>query len=189
MHEKIIEALTSAHRTMKHVLTLVRVQVDMLHPEAERTQFEFLHNAIGYMHNYPGLVHHPTEELIFERLVRFAPQTGPLCARLIEQHKTFKEQEAAMLSHIRSAQSGDGAACGRIREIGVAYCDAHADHIDGEESEALPRALDCLLVADWREIGAKSHFETDPLGDPKTLARYGSLYDYIMAASVNFSRH
>lgn len=189
MHEDIVEALSTAHQMMAHIITLIRVQIDMLYPDTDSLQFEFLSKAIGYMNNFPGIVHHPAEDLIFERLVLHAPQIEPLCAHLIEQHNTFKSMEAAILGHIPRAQSGDGEACRRIKALGLAYCTDHVGHIDDEEGEALPQAVNWLSADDWREIGNKLNFAADPLSDPKILTRYDSLYDFIMEMGTTLTRH
>ncbi len=189
MYEDIIQPLRDGHRTMRHVLTLLRAQLDMLHPDAGAQPVGLLKNAVGYMHNFPGLIHHPVEELIFERLIRHAPHTEPLCAHLVKQHATFKRQEEEMLDHLRAAGNpGDGVHA-RLKEIGVHYCMDHADHIDGEESKTLPEAIKWLHARDWQAIREKCRFDIDPLSNPATLARHDSLYDYLMTGTTNFSRH
>lgn len=189
MQQTILEALTTSHRTMKHMITLIRVQVDLLHPNAESAQFEFLNRAIAYMRNYPGLVHHPAEELIFERLIRYSPEAQALCAELTEQHNTFSAREAEILDGLPRARAGDDAACEHIKELGLAYCTDHVGHIDDEEEKALPQAATWLREDDWREIAAKTNFAIDPLSDPKAVARYDSIYDFIMATEGNVVGH
>lgn len=187
--EEILEALTAAHRMMKHMITLIRVQIDILYPAADGMQFEFLDKAIGYMSKYPGLVHHPAEELIFARLLRYSPQTRQLCDHLTEQHNVFSNEEAAMLENLPRARIGDDEACRHIKEIGLTYCAQHVSHIDDEEERALPEAADWLQASDWREIGEKTNFAIDPLSDPKAVARHASIYDFIMATGAAATGH
>lgn len=189
MHEKIIQALETAHRTMEHVLMLFRLQVDMLNPDTSVDQYAFLHKAIGYMHTSPGLIHHPAEELIFERLIQYTPQAEVLCNRLSDDHRKFTLQETVIFDHIRDVLQGDRGSWKHIREVGADYCVSHAGHIDDEESQAFPQAVNWLLPEDWRAVDEKCHFASDPLSDPKVLLAYDSLYDYIMAENVNFNRH
>ena len=174
---------------MEHVLTLIRVQIDILHPESVPEQYVFLRRAMGYMHTYPGLIHHPAEELIFERLVAYAPQAGPLCDRLSKEHTLFADEETAIFGHIANAEQGDGASWRQIRERGAEYCVMHSGHINDEESKALSQAVNWLSPRDWRNIGEQCRFEHDPLSNPAVLGAYESLYDYIMAENVSFDRH
>lgn len=184
-----IETLTSEHRIMERVLTLIRFQVCGLQPTSDPASFAFLANAIGYMHNYPGLGHHPAEELLFARLVASDPEAGKLCKHLAEQHEEFARRECAMLDCLRNAESGDPDACWHLEKLGCAYCAEHADHIGSEEAEAFPQAIRSLRTPDWAAIDRQAAQITDPLSDRDTLRRYENLYDYLMAADENFRFH
>ena len=118
MRHEIARDLTDAHRNMERVLTLIQLQVDSLRSGSDAEGFLLLHNAVGYMHNYPGVIHHPTEELIFGKLIKHAPQTRTVCTRLHDQHEGFRNQEVTLLQRIRSAQGGDLGACRQVKEIG-----------------------------------------------------------------------
>lgn len=189
MHNHVIRSLRNGHKMMEHVLTLIRLHLDMLGPQPDADQFKFLQNAIAYMHLYPGLIHHPAEELMFERLVSRAPHTQAMCGRLEEQHAMFKMMESSMLERLREAQMQQADVLACIREVGGAYCLTHAEHIAAEEGEVLPEAMNWLAPEDWSEIGEKSLFHIDPLSNPRILADYDNLYDYLMEEGINFTRH
>lgn len=188
-HKEIVEALSDTHRRMEHVLTLVRLQVDALQPGNDIAGCRFLKNAFGYMHNYPGLVHHPTEEIMFTRLVARAPEAQTLCTQLTEQHKDFGRQETTLMRHLRNLQSGEVSAYRHTKELGAAYCTAHAGHIRSEEVDLIPQAVKWLPEEDWREIGAHSRQMIDPLLEWHALKKYNNLYDYLMEANGHFDVH
>jgi len=144
MQHEIARDLIDAHRNMERVLTLIQLQVDSLRPGADAEGFLLLGNAVGYMRNYPGVIHHPTEELIFRRLIKQAPETSLLCAKLHDQHELFSDQESLLLNRIRSAQGGDLNACRDIKRVGSAYCAEHANHIRLEELDMFPQAIKWL---------------------------------------------
>ncbi len=189
MHSKTVETLTNAHRMMEHVLTLIRLQADMLHPKTRPEEYSFLQKAIGYMHNYPGLIHHPAEELIFVRLQHYASDSKQICLKLTEQHNEFNVLETALLDYIRQSRRGDKAARELLQKVTNTYCAEQFDHINLEETEVLPRAVAAFTADDWLDIGCKSNLGLDPLGDPDVLMHYGSLYDYIMSTDLNLKFH
>lgn len=189
MNNEIVRTLLDGHRIMERVLTLIRLQVDMLRTTTDAAGFALLTSAVGYMHTSPRLLHHPAEENIFDRLIRHAPHTLALCRRLSEQHKGFGRQETVLLRRLRGAQCGDAAACRDVQQMGTLYCLEHANHIRNEETEALPQAIKWLPETDWRKIGEDSELLADPYSEANALKRYGSLYDYLMASDVNFNRH
>ena len=189
MHTKIVENLTVAHRMMEHVLTLIRLQADILHREMEAEEFEFLRKAIGYMHNFPGLIHHPAEELIAERLQKQAPGILELCIRLADQHKQFNILEITLLKYIKQAQNGDEHAHGLIKKLCNTYCMEYFNHIAVEEKELLSRAISFLKTKDWLDIGMNTNLAMDPLADPNILKLHENLYDYILSTDPNLKSH
>lgn len=189
MHKHIVESLSIAHRMMEHVLTLIRLQVDMLHPLTKNEEFVFLRKAVGYMHNYPGLIHHPAEEMISERLNHYIPDTAPLCLKLAEEHKQFNVLETTLLEYLNQGENGDKGACQLIKELGNTYCAEQFNHIDSEEHDMFPQAIKWLSEDDWLEIGCKSNLDMDPLSNPVILKHYDNLYDYIMSTSLNLEIH
>jgi len=188
MHHRIAQELTDAHRNMERVLTLVRLQVDSLKEGQDASGFLLLSNAIGYMRDFPGVIHHPVEDLIFTRLVQHAPETRAVCARLHDQHLNFRRREATLLRRIHSAQGGDAEACREVKRMGTAYCTEHANHIRSEEVEVFPQAERWFGASDWEDIREQSKLIMDPLQE-RDLQQYDNLYDYLMTAGKRFNLH
>lgn len=189
MHRNIVERLTAEHGNMVHVLALVRVQLEMLRPDSPAASFTLLESAIGYLSGFHGRFHHPMEDLIFQCLVRCAPDKASACARLIEEHIQINVQESRMLRHLVQARSGDSKACQAVRILGCTYCDIQAQHIDVEECETLPAAMCLLQATDWSRIRNAASASSDPLSDPDMLRRHETVYDYLMEAGADLRRH
>ncbi|HEX4300542.1 MAG TPA: hemerythrin domain-containing protein [Gammaproteobacteria bacterium] len=187
--QAVIAVLTETHRNMERVLMLMRFQLDSLKPHNHAAAYVLLANAVGYMHRYPSLIHHPAEELIGAKLARYAPETRALCDRIREQHQRFATVEIRLQRDIRAAHASDGDGWRDIQEQGVAYCLEHATHIRLEETELFPLALRWLKGADWHEIDGQCKAMSDPLFDGKDLGRYDSLYDYLMTDGQRFDLH
>lgn len=189
MSLEIVQALSDAHRNMERVLMLIRFQVDSLQPEKDESGLILLRNALGYMHNFPGVIHHPTEEIIYSRLTQLAPDTVPLCAKLREQHRLFGQQETSLLHHIRNAQIGELWAYRLVKETAISYCQEHALHIVSEDDDVLPQAVKCLRPEDWRDVASRCETELDPVFGRDMLQHYESLYDYLMSANGELNIH
>jgi hemerythrin-like domain-containing protein len=187
--QAVISVLTDTHRNMERVLTLMRFQLDSLRQGNHASAYVLLSNAFGYMHRYPSLVHHPTEERICAKLVGYSPETQDLCLRIHDQHASFATTEGALLKELRTAQKDDGRGWRSIKEQGVAYCVEHANHIRREETELFPLALRWLKGADWDEIGDGHKAMVDPLFSDGELGHYDSLYDFLMLADRNYGSH
>ncbi len=189
VRSEVIQSLCDEHRNIERVLLLIRFQADCLQGTHDLQGFELLTNAIGYMHNYPGVTHHPCEEIMLARLSAVNPSVVSLCSQVAEQHKSFAQQESSMLRLIREAQAGDAGACIQLKEIGVSYCKEQAKHITSEEAELFPLAGEYLSDADWQEIAARSEAIIDPIFGKGILQHYQSLYDYLMSYKADIGVH
>lgn len=189
MHSKIVAPLKNAHRMMEHVLTLIRLQVDMLHAKTRQEEFIFLQKALDYMQNFPSLIHHATEELILDRLRSRVPHYSELCKKLTNQHRQFHIMETRLLEFINQAERGDSSVLEPLKKLTHDYCMAQSDHILMEEQEMLPKAVASLTQDDWLDIGCQSNLQIDPLADPDIVKHYDNLYDYIMSTSPSRKSH
>jgi len=189
MNEGIAQSLKRDHQVIQTVLPQIRMQVNALGMDSTHSQIEFLRRAISYMNTYPSAIHHPAEELIFERLSHYSPDMLPLCEELIAQHQLFKSVEMSILSDIDLLITGDTSAIERIKHNGIRYCDVHIGHVDSEDESVLPAALGRFTEDDWLELRKKVHLEIDPLSNPAVFEQYGSVYDFIMAFDANARLH
>ena len=189
MRSKVIQSLCDEHRNIERVLLLIRFQAETLQGVQDLQGFELLTNAIGYMHNYPGVTHHPCEEIMLARLPALYPASARTCEQVKDQHKTFANQESIMLRLIREAQAGDAHACAQLKVIGAAYCKEQAKHITSEEAELFPLAGEHLSDKDWQDISERSQSVIDPVFGQGALQHYQSLYDYLMSFKVGTSLH
>ena len=177
----ITRDLADSHRNMERVLTLVRFQLDSIRDgEPDGADLKLMGNAVIYMRDYPGVSHHPVEELIFGKLVGYAPEHGITCAQLAGQHRSFGEREAGLLHHIRRARLGDEMSRRHVKDLGLAYCADHSSHIRSEETEVFPGALRWLTPLDWQQVARRSRETIDPELQQRELKRYDNLYDRLM---------
>jgi hemerythrin-like domain-containing protein len=163
---------------MERVLTLLRLQADSLHTGDDPIQLTLLGNSVVYMRNYPGVNHHPTEDIILDMLKTYA---RPLCDAILERHRSFGSQETELLRCIRNVQGGDTDACQEVRKLGAAYCADNFSHIHDEETELFPLAVRQLSAKDWHEVETRSRAMTDPDLERNELKRYDNLYERLMS--------
>lgn len=179
--QHITRDLTDGHRNMERVLTLVRFQLDSIRDgEPDGADLRLLGNAFIYMRDYPGVNHHPVEEMIFEKLTGYAPEHGLACSQLTGQHRSFSERENGLLHHIRRARLGDEMARRHVKDLGIAYCADHSSHIRSEEVDVFPGAMRWLTPMDWQQVARRSRDTIDPELQQHELKRYDNLYDRLI---------
>jgi hemerythrin-like domain-containing protein len=168
---------------MERVLVLIRLQLDSLHAGTDASGFRLLRNAVGYMHDYPGVVHHPAEDIMFRMLVSRTREAAPLCQLLSDQHREFHEQETQLLRDLDLAQQGDAGARKRLHGKGLEYCEEHAAHIRLEEAEVLPLAIAKLRAEDWQAVSDGTRALTDPVFGREASRQQSSIYEQLMSLS------
>lgn len=189
MSNKVLELLRKGHRNMSHVLTLIRMQADLLGGPGDLQGIALLNNAIDYMQGYPTVAHHPAEEVVFSKMTKAHPSAQGLCVGLQDQHAWFRDCHAALQRLIRETQAGETKACELLIRQLRTYCTRHVDHVSLEEAQVFPLAKDLLTASDWNAALVSFEIHADPLLDPSLLQRYESIYDYLMESKPKPTHH
>ena len=189
MSPNVLELLRHGHRTMGNVLSLIRMQTEMLQGPDDLQGIMLLNNAIEYMQWYPSVAHHPAEEVLYSKMIKTNPNAQALCIDLEDQHQWFRDCHTALLRLIRETQAGDMSACESLVQQLQAYCTRHFDHVSLEEARAYPLANDLLTNSDWEAALVSYEIHADPLFDADLLQRYDSIYDYLMESRLKPIRH
>ncbi|EXJ14979.1 hemerythrin domain-containing protein [Imhoffiella purpurea] len=176
----IMTRLNQDHARLTRVLDLLQELLDRFHDGVE-PDYELMQEMVEYMATYADIVHHPTEDIIFRRVLDKGAGQHDVFDVLIRQHvslslvsKRFRKSLEGILNEevlLREDVEANG------REL-VATMRAH---LQLEETEAFPIALQYLEDEDWAAIEAEAPVAEDPLfGDPDSVrfrALYRSLYE------------
>ncbi|CRI65708.1 conserved hypothetical protein [Thiocapsa sp. KS1] len=171
----VMTRLAEDHVRLARLLDLFEELLNRFHEGAE-PDYELMCEMLEYMDNYSDIVHHPTEDLIFQRVLENGTERRDVFDVLMRQHKAL-----GPLSR-RFRQSLDGILHEEVllRED----VEAHGRELIGtlrahkrlEDDEAFPIALERLSEADWAEIDALAPNLEDPLFTNPDPLRYRSLY-------------
>ncbi|HVC37597.1 MAG TPA: hemerythrin domain-containing protein [Gammaproteobacteria bacterium] len=180
----IIDKLRREHADMRRVVILIRMQLDLLERHAE-PDLILLTNALYYMRKFPSVVHHPKEELIFEKLLSRGAPVQKEVEQLHAQHQEIYALEDNLIELTLALQQGDKQAHARLLEFGRHYIAVQALHAETEERVLFPAALLTLRAYDWKDIRSKSVRIEDPLFSNNPTERYRYLYDYLLREAAD----
>jgi len=183
MRNAVTDRLSRDHRNIERVLTLMRVQLDFLHSSSS-AGLMLLVNAANYLLHYPGLLHHPLEELMFEQVVERDPSAADVLSRLRTEHASLTTKAADLVACVGLEQMHAGDGQDGLCRIGNELILANGDHMQYEEREVFPLAVDTLSRKQWDDIGARLVSRDDPLFSRRSLALYDNLYDALMAGQA-----
>lgn len=183
-----IAALCEEHRYMHLLLETMRAKLregGMQSP----ADYYLLQDISRYLHCYTSAVHHPTEDILLERLAARDPGAASKAERLYHDHNELEAATAKIRRLVKHAaavrtQEADAAAAEAIGE----YIDRLRKHIEAEETQLFPRAVECLSSDDWKTIGVRLDETEDPLFGHTVEREYRALYEYFSSGSDTVSR-
>ncbi len=155
---EMIAALKEEHANM-------RVLLDLIEREAKRPggpDYGLLHEIMAYCRTYPDQFHHPKEDLIYRAICRHDPRVTPAIDDLEAEH-----EELAIASREFADLVEQGLATGArppaFTEIALAFVAQYRRHIEKEDREFFPSAVEILSPEEWRDLGDQISHPGDPL--------------------------
>lgn len=176
----VMTRLDQDHVRLAKLLDLFEDLLDRFHEGAE-PDYELMCEMLEYMDNYSDIVHHPTEDIIFTRVLEKGTERHDVFDVLMRQHKMLGQLSK------RFRQSLDGIL---REEVSLREdVEAHGRELIGtlrahkrlEDEEAFPIALAVLSDADWAQIKAQAPDAEDPVFAAPDPVRYRALYARLSA--------
>ncbi|MGH8307711.1 MAG: hemerythrin domain-containing protein, partial [Gammaproteobacteria bacterium] len=154
-----IDKLRQEHANMRRVLMLLRMQLDLLE-QRSTPDYVLMVNALYYMRKFPSVVHHPKEDLIFQKLLEAGAPLWQEVERLRQQHQDIYALEDWLIELALEVQAGKRAHAAKLLELGRHYLDSQAKHVETEERILFPQALKRLKLRDWKAVRDRSELST-----------------------------
>jgi len=193
-HEELPRVLRCLFEEHRHMTALMRALERKAQQSVSLNQGDYflLRDIVGYLHDYPDSVHHPTENLLFEILLRREPERKKTVTGLRRDHKSVAAETQNLLELLDQAiDEPDATVEQSVRRACLDFVGHQRKHMQFENQKLFPAAIKALSPADWKQI--ESHFATveDPLFGRIVGASHRLLYEYLMdpagKAAENFS--
>ena len=175
---ELIRQLHTDHVNIARLLDLVEEQLEALHA-GDAPDYVLMADIMQYMTNYPDLVHHPKEDLVFDKLAERDSNTRLIVKDLIAKHGVLAEKGSAFLDSIRMVMNEHLVERDTLESQGREYVSVLRDHMNVEEAQVFPAATKALVPEDWSVIDEAMEKRDDPLFGKVVENEYGALYDYI----------
>jgi len=176
---QVIDQLRRDHRNMGVILDIVEEEMSV-YSESRVPDFDVLRLIAEYALNYPDLVHHPKEDLIFERLVARDPDAHPIVGHLAEEHRRLADLTRRFASAIADAAQDAELPREWLDSLTREYLMANRFHMQVEEQHFLPRAMAILTDEDWAAINERARPADDPVFGEKVTDAYLRLHERIV---------
>ncbi len=178
MHPVVMTRLMQDHMRHAKLLDLFDSLLDRFHDGAE-PDYDLMNEMLEYLDSYVDIVHHPTEDLVFHRVLEKGVEQPEMFELLMRQHaglsqvsKRFRQSLNGIL-HEEVLLREDVEADGRELVAGM------RTHMLQEDGDAYPIALQSLDNGDWESIATQAPTAEDPLFGTPDPVRFRALYRYL----------
>ena len=183
-----IVTLDDEHRYMSLLVDTLEELLDGLESAGVGDYF-LMQDIVRYLHEYSDKVHHPTEDLMFEKLVRRNPDSEEDIARLRREHEMLEKNTLQLVRLLDAGRKKPTAAqAKKLRNTARSYIGRLRKHMQFEQDELFPRATRCLASKDWHDIELSLEIAEDPLFGDKVQREYRVLYEYFADRAGQLSR-
>ena len=170
------------HADFKALLRLLQREVDVFH-RGERPSYELMLDVISYLREFGDRIHHPREDVAFERLARRCPDLALPLARLRQQHAVIAEAGEALRELLVEILDGALVKRAEVEMAAAMYLVYYGNHIAEEDEDIVARAEQALNAEDWEAVRHAVPPAADPLFGPVPSERYRALRRQIAAES------
>lgn len=186
----VVKLLLLEHVQLHRVLHLIERELERA-AHYEQPDFDLLRLAIEYMREFPGKLHHPQEELLFDLLVKCDVTVKPDVDRLRQQHRELYQLEDNLREMTALAAAQGQASYPRLLEFGRRYLRLQNEHAAAEEKSIFPRTVLHLHAGDWKLLESRYHRPDDPLFGSTVRDRFRLLYQRLIeqAQTPTILRH
>ncbi len=176
---QVIDQLGRDHRNLRLLLDMVEEETSAWR-EGRVADFDLLRMIAEYTLHYPDLVHHPKENLVFERLLMHDPGAKAVIGDLVEEHRRLAELTRRFAAAIGNAVRDVGLPREWLDSLAREYLLANRLHMQVEEEHFLPRAKTVLADEDWAAIDEWLAHANDPVFGEKVAEAYLFLHERIL---------
>ncbi len=182
----IIASLHDDHVNVAQVAHLAREELRLLEA-GETVDYSLLEDVMCYVTSYPDTHHHPTEDLVFERLKQRAPDAAEDVDSILAEHEELIAKGQRFLEAIRAVAQEAFVLREDLLHRGGDYLSMLERHMNTEEDQLFPRARKELTDEDWEHLGKRIEQRPDPLFGPALDEDYRRLWQRIQAQRRDYA--
>lgn len=176
---KTLDRLHTDHQRLRNILAATSQIAGEYRAATTEVNSDRLFCMIDYLSGYPDKVHHPTEDLVFGKLLDLdlSKEDEGKVIHNQSQHNDL-QSATAELKELFDSVTGEPDPDQLVVALGD-YSEQQLKHMTFEEQEVFPLALQRFSPAAWEELDERFGKSRDPLFD-KADKRYAALYRHLI---------
>jgi hemerythrin-like domain-containing protein len=158
----VIEILRQEHRNIEKLLHVLERELSVF-ARGDRPDYEVVHAVIAYFEVYPDAYHHPTEDMVFEKLKVRDPASAADIGDLAAEHRRGAEGLRRVARAVEDVLADQELLRQNVNDIIRDFIEQERRHIAMEERDFFPAAVNSLQARDWAEIASRLTDQRNPL--------------------------
>lgn len=159
---QILDELRKDHRNMAILLNLLEQEVGRIRAN-EEPDYELLTDVMRYMTVYSDAIHHPREDLIYDRMREENPQLAADLESVEEDHRGIAKLGETLRHDVEAVVSGAAVKREQVTDDMSEYVERLRGHMAWEEQDLFAKA-DELIKKTATFVVDDSHLRaTDPV--------------------------
>lgn len=176
---KILNELQDDHKNMSRLFDLLGREL-LKFKEGEHPDYDLVENILEYCLDYPDLIHHPKEDLIFEKLRTRNPAIVDSIGDLKKEHAKLATSTLRFSTAVRNVLEDGQLPRDWFLDMGNDFLTLSRNHMQMEEVLFFPAARKNLKPTDWKELELAVENGEDPVFGEIKRERYSNLFQKIM---------
>ena len=172
--EQLMNGLRGDHRNMALLLDLLDAEIDSL-SVSEEPDYDLVLDIMLYVTEYPDVVHHPKEDIVFRHLKSLRPEIRTDLERVETDHQYLEESGLKLKNDMEAISNGAKLDRGELIEKFHHYMEQLREHMYWEETDLFSVADELQLYGDWSEVVLKNNEISDPLFGSRVERKYRRL--------------
>lgn len=175
----IIEKLHKDHINFIKLLEFLENQQHLL-KSCQQADLESVLDAIRYMKEYPDLVHHPLENVVFKYFLENHDEARHELKALLHEHDELPVLTDRLMEMLESALANVPQKREDLYRYLKEYISTQKEHMNKEESLVYPIINTILNDDDWRNISSELEVVKDPLFGDRVKQSYRALLQKVI---------
>ena len=180
MH-KIQHQLHTDHYHLQRLLNCLSHEIGCYDFDSKQVpDLDIILSALDYLRTYPDKWHHPSEDIIFNRLLNRKVKVSKLIKQLQIEHEKIILETKKINELFNSVADDCIVSADELLTGAKKFIELQKQHLNKENEFIYPLMNTEFSEKDWREIEKEIKLQDDPLFSNRSKKEFDQLYRYIL---------
>jgi hemerythrin-like domain-containing protein len=171
---EIMRMLLDDHRNMAKLFEVLDRQTLQL-AQVGTADYRLIKDILDYTLHYPTRIHHPLEDLVYQKLKLRDAHWAETLNDIEEEHAKLETLTRQFALTINRCLQGETCSREQVVQMGQDLVNLSRRHMNIEEAMLFPAAQGNLTPSDWADIALALAAPDDPLFGPRLQQSYQRL--------------